>query len=216
MQLPLFQGVTRERISQAAGLAKFHFLKYPEGEKIISAGEACTHIKFVISGTVRVKSTNRYSMLSVEQDLKAPDVIAPEFLFGMATDYVSDVKAVDSVGILQISKSDFLTILHSDEVFMLNYLNVLSMASQTSVGGMLSGAGGTIRSRIAYWICVLTQPGAENISLNCRQRDLYTFFGVQRSIFVAALDEMVEQGLITYDAMHIRPTSRKAMLDLLR
>ena len=53
MGLPLFNGVSRERISEVVGRAPFHFLKYLEGEKVIEPGEACTHIKFVISGAVR-------------------------------------------------------------------------------------------------------------------------------------------------------------------
>ena len=53
MELPLFKGVGFDKISEIIGTTKFHFLKYLEGETIVSAGDPCTHIRFVISGSAR-------------------------------------------------------------------------------------------------------------------------------------------------------------------
>ncbi len=72
-----------------------------------------------------------------------------------------------------------------------------------------------MEERIAFWIVALTQPAAADIVLSCRQRDLYSFFGVQRSSFIATLEAMKEQGLITYQGNEMNVVSRKAMLDLL-
>ena len=94
MGLPLFNGVSRERISEVVGRAPFHFLKYLEGEKVIEPGEACTHIKFVISGAVRSTITSPNGRFQVSQTLQAPNVIAPEFLFGRNTSYPAEVVAV--------------------------------------------------------------------------------------------------------------------------
>ena len=44
MGLPLFNGVSRDCISQIIEKYKFHFLKYLPGEQIVMAGETCTHI----------------------------------------------------------------------------------------------------------------------------------------------------------------------------
>ncbi len=49
MNLPLFRGVSHEKLAQVVGEAKFHFLKYPAGELVVREGESCTHIAFVIS-----------------------------------------------------------------------------------------------------------------------------------------------------------------------
>ena len=35
MGLPLFRGVSRERMADIVGMAKFHFLKYLPGETIV-------------------------------------------------------------------------------------------------------------------------------------------------------------------------------------
>ena len=38
MDLPLFQGVSREKLSELIEKTPFHFLKYADGEQIIASG----------------------------------------------------------------------------------------------------------------------------------------------------------------------------------
>ena len=215
MELPLFRGVSRERMSKTVGSVKFHFLKYLPGETIVEADTACTHIKFIISGSARSKIVNPDRRFKVTQTLTAPDVIAPDYLFGRATVYPCEVVAIEPTGIMQIAKADYMKILYSDEVFMFNYLNMLSMNAQKSVSGVLALTTGSIEERIAFWIVALTQPGGTEIELECRRRDLYSFFGVQRSSFIAALDGMKNSGLIDYTNDKIVFHSRKSLVELL-
>lgn len=215
MNLPLMKGASHERISEIAEMTKFHFLKYLPGERLITAGEPCTHIKFVISGSVRATIANADGRFRVMQTLTAPDVIAPEFLFGRHTIYPADVTAIDAAGILQISKNDYLRILKSDEVFLFNFLNSLSMNAQKAVDGVLALTNGALDERIAFWIISLTQPRATDIVLACRQRDLYSLFGVQRTSFIATMERMREAGLIEYNQNEIRILSRRGLLSLL-
>jgi hypothetical protein len=116
---------------------------------------------------------------------------------------------------MQVSKSDYLRILNKDEVFMFNYLNYLSTNAQKAVGGVLAVTNGNIAERIALWIICLTQPSATDIVLSCRQRDLYTVFGVQRSSLISALENMRNAGLIDFNPTEIIVRSRRAMLDLI-
>lgn len=215
MELPLFKGVTRERMAETVGMSKFHFLKYLPGETVVDAGSPCTHIKFIISGSVRSKVVNPDARFKVSQTLIAPDVIAPDYLFGRATVYPCTVTAIEPTGILQIAKSDYIKILNSDEVFMFNYLNYLSMNAQKSVNGILALTTGSMEERIAFWIIALTQPTGKDIVLECRQRDLYSFFGVQRSSFMSTLDNMKSQGLLDYGPTRIEIVNRRSLLEIL-
>lgn len=215
MRLPLFNGVSHERISEIVGMAKFHFLKYLPGETIVTAGEPCTHIKFIISGKARLHIANADNRFRVSQSLEAPDVIAPEYLFGKATNYPCTAEAIEATGILQISKSDYMRILNVDQIFMFNFLNILSMNAQKSIDGVLSLTTGSLEERIAFWITALTQRGGTDIVLSCRQRDLYSLFGVQRTSFLATLDAMKQRGIIDYNQNEIRVVSRRDLLDIL-
>ncbi len=213
--LPLFHGATSERISDIVGKAKFHFLKYLAGERIITAGENCTHVKFIISGQARSTITNTTERFKVAQTLSAPSVIAPEFLFGRATNYPCTVDAISDTGILQISKNDYMTILNRDHIFLYNFLNILSMNAQKSVDGILALSSGDLEERIAFWIIALTQSSGTDIKVTCRQRDLYSLFGVQRTSFIATLESMKQRGIIDYNSNEIFVLSRPELTKLI-
>lgn len=215
MELPLFKGVSYDNISKIVESTRFHFLKYLDGETIVNAGDACTHIRFIISGKARLSIGNPDGRFKVSQTLSAPDVIMPDYLFGRATHYPCTATALGPTGILQITKQDYVTILHSDEVFLFNFLNALSMNAQKAVDGVLAVTTGSLEERIAFWIIALTQRGGTDIVLSCRQRDLYSLFGVQRSSFMATLDGMKSRGLIDYNQQEIRIVSRTDLLELL-
>ncbi len=215
MDLPLFRGVTRSRLAQVVGSAKFHFLKYPEGETIIRAGEDCGHLAFVIAGSVRATIVNSSGRFSVEQTLEAPSVIAPDFLFGRITRYPATVTAKTPCSILKISKTDYIKILDTDSIFLLNYINTLSVNAQKGVEGVLALTDGGLDERIAYWIIALTQPGSTEITMKCRTRDLCNLFAVPRNVFESATAEMEKRGLIRYTPQQIDIVDRREMLALL-
>lgn len=216
LNLPLFRGVTQLRLAKIVGEAKFHFLKYPAGEAIINAGDRCGHLAFVISGKVRSTTVNANGRFAVSQTLEAPAVISPDFLFGRHTEYPGSVRAQTDTSIMKVSKGDYVKILNSDSVFLFNYLNTLSANAQKATEGILSLTDGEVDSRIAYWIIALTQPGATDIKLVCRKRDLCSLFGMQRSAFDARLSGMQERGLLTFDSNEINIKDRNGLVGLLR
>ena len=116
---------------------------------------------------------------------------------------------------MQISKADYTKILNTDEIFLFNFLNILSRNAQKAVDGILAITTGSLEERIAFWIISLTQPGGTDIALTCKQRDLYSLFGVQRTSFISTLDSLKERDIIEYDANEIRIKSRQALLDIL-
>ena len=93
---------------------------------------------------------------------------------------------------------------------------MLSLSAQKSIDGVLSLASGTLEERIAFWIVALTQYNGTNIKISCRQRDLYSLFGVQRSSFFATLDNMKQRGLIDYNQNEIIALSRPELVKMVQ
>lgn len=215
MGLPLFNGVSYNRISEIVGNTKLSFLKYLPGESIVKAGAPCTDLMFVIGGKVRLTISNNNDRFYLRQTLEAPSVVSPDFLFGRNTLYPASVSAIDTVSIMQIAKSDFISIIRTDEVCLFNYLNFISTNAQKAIDGVLALTTGSLEERIAFWIIALSQRDAKEITLSCRQRDLYMLFGVQRSSFFNTLDSMKERGLIDYSPNEIRVISRTALRSVL-
>ena len=182
---------------------------------MIKAGDPCSHIKFIISGHVRLTITNESDRVKVSQTLTSPAVISPDFLFGRNTQYPASATAIDTVSVMQIEKKDFIPLLQCDDVFLFNYLNILSTNAQKAVDGVLALTSGSLEERIAFWIIALTQMDSDDITLCAKQRDLYSLFGVQRSSFIAALDGMKARGILDYTSTEIRVRSRRALRSVL-
>lgn len=215
MELPLFHGVSYQKISEILGKHRFHFMKFADGETILEAGEPCTHLMTIISGAVRSTIDGADGKVKVSQTLEAPEIVAPDFFFGKRTTSPSTIVAKGDCGIMKIDKRDYINIIKSDTVFLFNFLNILSMHAQLSTDGVLALTSGDLRKRIAYWIVALTQRGGKDIVMECRQRDLYAVFGVPRQSLVAALDEMQTAGLVEFTPTSIAVGNRRMLVDFL-
>jgi len=216
MELPLFGGVTRDKLFEVVGKSKSHFLKYEPGEEFVTAGEPCTHLKFLLHGEVRVTVTNRDGSFNFSQTLVGPDVIAPDYLFGMTTDFPCSVVSLTQASVLQISKVDYLSILNSDSVFMLNYLNLLAMNAQKVVEGVMTLTNDRVDERVAYWVKALSKTSSRDIVLQAQNREFSQIFGVTRAALTDALERMRKCGLIDYTANKIRVLDRRGLLAILR
>ena len=83
----------------------------------------------------------------ISHELRAPEVIAPDYLFGLDTSYPFTLRAIENCGILQLSKNDYVEMLQSDKVFLYNILNYLSRNSQMFKSQMLQcGTGDCYRT----------------------------------------------------------------------
>lgn len=215
MQLPLFQGVSTDKITALVEKLPFHFLKFRNGEQIFAAGDPCTHMRFIVSGRVRLETPCDHLRVSMLQTLAMPHVLAAEYLFGRETTYPYHAYADGSCGILQLRKSDYIKMVNSDKVFLFNILNYLSSGSQRGVASLLSTDDGSVTERLAMVVDALAIPGATRVLLRYKQKDLCALLGTQRTTLMAALDKLADMDIIDYDTNELRITDVRRLIDLI-
>ena len=211
MQLPLFHGVSAQQLSALVEKMPFHFLKFSDGERIIDEGDTCTHVRFVVSGKVRVSMRFTNLKVTIEQTLEAPNVLGPDYLFGLDTSYPFNVTAEGECGIMQLRKSDYVNIVQADKVFLFNILNYLSRNSQRFTTGMLAMKQGSVTERIALIVSILTTQLSSDITISFLQKDLCTLLGTQRTTLIHALDILKDEGTIDYTTTQISILDLSAM-----
>ena len=204
MQLPLFQGVSSEKITALVEKLPFHFLKYHSGDLVFAAGDSCTHIRFVVSGKVRLEMPFPNLRVSLYQTLSSPHVLAAEHLFGLETVYPFNAVAEGPCGILQLLKSDYIKMVNSDKVFLFNILNYLSTGSQRTAALALAVKEGSVAERLASLLDSLLITGSTDVTLRYKQKDLSTLLGTQRTTLVTTLDKLSDEGILDYDSNEMR------------
>lgn len=200
LQLPLFQGLSTEALSALVEKYPFHFLKFGDGEKVVNSGDTVTHARFVVSGSVRLDMPFSRLQVTLSQTLTAPQVLGPDWLFGMTTKSPYDVTALGECGILQITKSDYVTMLQNDKVLLFNILNFLSLRGQRAATSMLDIRQGSVRERLALLVKTFTTRTSSNVELTFRQKDLCTLLGTQRNSMQKAMNELTEKELVNFSS----------------
>lgn len=213
MQLPLFQGVSTDKITALVEKLPFHFLKFRNREQICAAGDACTHIKFIVSGKVRLEMPFPTLRVSILQTLSTPHVLAPEYLFGRETVYPFTAISDGPSGILQLRKSDYIKMINMDKVFLFNILNYLSSGSQRGMSVAMGIKDGSVTERLAMLVDMLVIPGATDVALRFKQKDLCSLLGTQRTTLIATLDRLTDNGLLTYDSNELAILDARSFTD---
>ena len=135
LQFPLFQGMSHDDLEIVAGHIRFGFTKVSAGKRIVSAGDPCQQLLFVISGTVRVEQHADDGSFSVQEHMGAPYVIQQEAIFGYYQRYTRNVQLLE----------DFL-------VFRLNMVNHCATQTQKLSQQLWRGAPQSLRERLIRFL----------------------------------------------------------------
>lgn len=215
LQTPIFQGVSKQKLTTCLEKHSVEFSKYAPGDCIVSAGEEFKHIKFLISGKLLNQTSNKANNLTIKETYSAPNLVSGNYIFGIETSSVCDSFAVTEVGIMQIAKEDFLELLGKEQIFMINYLNFLSVRSQTYFNTMMSVSTGELDERFAMWVLLLTHKKAEETILSIRLDDLAKILGDTKENLLFILQQLKKQKLLTFSDTEIRIMNRHALADII-
>ena len=125
LQFPLFQGMSRDDLEIVAGHTRFGFQKVAAGREVIHAGDPCTHLYFLINGTLKIETFSDDSRYSVIEQMSSPYILL----------------TLDKEEVVRLSE-DFL-------VFRLNLMNHLATQSQKLIQSLWRRSPKTLQERIS-------------------------------------------------------------------
>ena len=216
LQLPLFQGLSKDDLTRTIEKFSFHFEKYADGDQIIKRGELCSRINFILTGKVRSYLKNEKNTLEICETIAAPNMVAINHLYGNSQYYSADYYAVGEVGIMTIDKFDLFKMIQTNEIFYYNILNFLSAKAQTGINTLLNLTVSSPNIRFAMWLLPLTNPFATNLSLIIKKTTLASILGISRPTLHVMLKEMEDEGLIEVSGSSIQIVDRSAFADLIK
>lgn len=196
LQLPLFQGLRQEDFTNILGKVKLHFAKHKTGKTIITEGEPCNGLIFLIKGKVSMSTTSRDSALVFTEYFNNLHLIEPQALFGMTTRYTSTYTAASEVGTLSIDKEYVVKELFKYEIFRINFINYTCNRIQTLNFRIWNFTPDSMEHKVIHFILMHSEKAEGEKILNIKMDDLARNLDETRLNISKALNELQSEGLL--------------------
>lgn len=184
MELPLFKGISEEQLSLMLEKTSVDFLKFTDGEEINASTDTVATIDFIIKGKVR----NIYKMknfpIEIEEILGEGSMIGVLHLYGLDTTYGATAFAKGEVSIMRIEKSQYMNILLSDRIYILNFVNYLSAAAQKPLQMTLSRQKPSIKQSLDILAYSVASRRAESIRVIGSDEAIAEYCGVTKDEYI--------------------------------
>ena len=152
LQFPLFQGMSRDDLEIVAGHTRFGFLKVPAGRQIIHAGDPCTHLYFLINGTLKIETFSDDRRYSVTEQMSSPYILQQESIFGYYQRYTHNFYALTDANFLTLDKEEVVRLSEDFLVFRLNLMNHLATQTQKLIQSQWRRNPLSLRERIVRFL----------------------------------------------------------------
>ena len=197
LELPLFQGLTKENITSIIEKVKMGFHKYEDRETIVSQNDRCNRLIFILDGKVEITINDEKHNFKIVEEVEGPYIIEPQSLFGMHTNYHASYTATGDVETLNIDKGYILTNLCKYEIFNLNYLNILSNRAQTANNKLWNSHIGCTKEKLMNFFALRCVIPYGKKTLFITMEDLASLIDDTRINVSRALNEFQEKGILT-------------------
>ena len=206
LRLPLFQGMSRDDLTEVVAHTKLEFAKVQPHHIIAKEGDRCDKLTFILNGTVTVVTTlnTQHSLLppysgragvSLEP-LHSPIVLQPERLFGLHQQYSHTFIAATPCQLLIIQKQDIMNLSSTYAIFQINLLNMLSSQVQKMENRQWQTAPASLRKRLVnFFVSRCLYPAGEKC-FKMRMNDLAHELNCSRLEVSKLLNTMQEEKLL--------------------
>ena len=207
LRLPLFQGMSRDDLTEVVAHTKLEFVKVQPHHVIAKEGDVCDKLTFILKGSVTVSTTfnihfsSRNYALSIkhyalEEPLHSPIVLQPERLFGLHQQYSHTFIADTPCQLLIIQKQDIMNLSSTFPIFQINLLNILSTQVQKLENRQWQTAPASQRKRLVnFFVSRCLYPAGEKC-FKMRMNDLAHELNCSRLDVSKLLNTMQEEKLL--------------------
>ena len=126
LEMPPFQDITEEELLSLILAPEHAHRQYKPADFIAMQGEAYRSLFILCNGSVRTQMVSAEGKQLTIETLKAPQLLAPAFVFASENRFPVNIEAKEKCEILVINKNIFLEFLHQHPAVMRNFLQLVS------------------------------------------------------------------------------------------
>lgn len=213
MDLPLFKGVGKDHISAFLEKTSVEFTVHHPGETILEPGTTVEDLKFIISGNVNIMHSLPGEDIMVTEHSGPARVLGADRLFGIFREADARVVAQTKCSVMTFGKAQYLALVNTDRIYMLNLLNYLSVRAQRPAHYITRMTAGSPASRLGVLVALLTDPATERVTLRANDIALANYCGVPESEIALLRQTLQAEGLAQCDRHTIAISSRQRFVD---
>ena len=174
---------------------KFKTKSYKKGDYVARQDDIVTALYVLLKGGVKAEMISESGTVLNVEIIRAPNPLAPAFLFAENNQFPVDVVAQEDVEIIIISKESIIKQLASNEIFLQGFMKFNSNRVHFLSERLKLFSTKTIKGKLAQY--VLARAKNTDFTLDCNQTALAEYFGVTRPSLSRSLSEMIDEGIIS-------------------
>ena len=198
-QSPLFKNIPQGELAHLMNQVVCQERTYQSGEIIVLEGSVRGDMIDFSGKTIKI------------EDMEAPSPVASAFLFGQYRKLPVNIVANKDVRILIIPRESVIQMFSLNNVFLENFLNMISTRAQFLSTKIRFLSFKTIREKIAQYLLELAGHDKDTVILNRSQQNLADLFGVARPSLARTLGEMDEEGIIEVKRKEVKILDRRKL-----
>lgn len=188
-RMSLFEGCEAEALHQLLREAPNSLRIYKEGEYIARQGDACRSLFILMKGNVKTQMENAEGKQLTIDWIKAPDILAPAFIYASENRFPVNVEATELCEVLVMDRTRFEAFMHAQPAVMRNFIAIISDRSLFLSRKLNEFALQSLKSRLLNYLQM--HGGIHN------QQEVAFILGVARPSLARALSERIAEGKIT-------------------
>ena len=172
VNIPLFQGISRDDFFNIATKVHFDFQIYHPGEVIVNVDAPCNELVCIISGSVAKEMRSDDGRYLFREISDKPTVIQPDRLFGLRPRYSATFVAVRDTSVVTVPKHEVRDILFGYMTFHINFINFICSAKQVWETRLWRRLPTPLEARFVHFILARSTRPAGHKELNIGMVDL--------------------------------------------
>lgn len=197
LQLPLFQGLTVQDISEVMSHVRLNFTNYHAGDEIVMQDDHCRNLIYIISGEVTAEYHDPDRRFTLMETLPDTKVLEPYNMFGMRQKFSrSYLFATDGIT-LTIEKPVMIKQLLVNDIIKINLLNISCNKYQQTLHTLRELPDNTVKEKIVRFILSYSTTPKGEKKIFIKMQELADIIHETRLNVSTALNAMKEEGLIT-------------------
>lgn len=126
----IFRTFNEKQIENIFSKIHYQIKDYPKNELVFFRGDTINHIIIILEGLCKGEMQKLNGDSIVIDYIPSQQIVAPAFIFGDVSTFPVDLITVEKTKLLFLDKNDFLELLQTDKILLINFINEISNKGQ--------------------------------------------------------------------------------------